>query len=74
MLRVVAEEAAHAELTLDLDEICRDGARRMLAVALEAERDACLAALAHEVDEHGHRLVVGNGHARPRVIASVSNA
>jgi len=70
MLRVVAEEAAHAELALDLDEICRDGARRMLAVALEAERDACLAALAHEVDEHGHRLVVGNGHARPRVIAT----
>ncbi len=70
MLRVVAEEAAHAELTLDLDEICREGARRMLAVALEAERDACLAALADEVDERGHRLVVGNGHARPRVIVT----
>ncbi len=70
MLRVVAEEGVHAELTLDLDEICREGARRMLAVALEAERDACLAALAHEVDERGHRLVVGNGHARARVIAT----
>lgn len=42
----------------------------MLAGALEAERDAYLAALAEEVDERGHRLVVGNDHARPRVIAT----
>ena len=37
-----------AELSLDLDAICREGARRMLAAALEAERDAYLAALADE--------------------------
>ncbi len=37
---------------------------------LEAERDAYLAALAEEVDERGHRLVVGNGHAQARVIAT----
>ncbi len=42
----------------------------MPAGALEAEGDARVAALAHEVDERGHRLVVGNGHARPRVIAT----
>ena len=42
----------------------------MLGAALEAERDAYLAALAGEVDEDGHRLVVGNGRARPRVIAT----
>jgi len=70
MLRVVADDDASAELVLDLDTICREGARRMLAGALEAERDAYLAALAEEVDEQGHRLVVGNGHARPRVIAT----
>ena len=40
MLRVVADDGAGAELTLGLDEICREGARRMLAAALEAEADA----------------------------------
>src|SRR5207247_1535791 len=56
--------------TLALDEICRAGARRMLAAALEAERDAYLASFVDERDEDGRRLVVGNGHARPRVIAT----
>jgi hypothetical protein len=35
---------ADAELCLDLDQIVREGARRMLAAALEAEVDAYLAA------------------------------
>ena len=70
MLRVVANEGARAELSVDLDVICREGARRMLAAALEAERDAYLAAFADERDEDGHRLVVGNGRAQPRVIAT----
>ena len=39
MLRVLADEGAGAELALAIDEICREGARRMLAVALEAEAD-----------------------------------
>jgi transposase-like protein len=70
MLRVVADDDARAELTLGLDEICREGARRMLAAALEAEADAYIAALGDERDEDGHRLVVRNGHAEPRVIAT----
>jgi putative transposase len=70
MLRVVADGAARAELSVDLDEICREGARRMLATALGAERDAYLAAFAGERDENGHRLVVGNGRARPRAIST----
>jgi len=70
MLRVVADDDARAELTFDLDAICREGARRMLAVALEAEVDAYTAALVGELDDDGHRLVVRNGHARPRVIAT----
>jgi transposase-like protein len=70
MLRVLADDDAGAELTPALDEICREGARRMLAAALEAERDAYIAMLADERDELGHRLVVGIGHARPRVIAT----
>ena len=38
----------------------------MLAAALEAEVDAYVSGLMHEVDEHGKRLVVRNGHAQPR--------
>jgi putative transposase len=34
----------------------------MLAVALQAEVSALIDAHAAEVDENGHRLVVGNGH------------
>ena len=55
-----------------LDEICRDGARRMLAAALEAEVDAYVEAHTGELDEDGHRLVVRNGHARPREVATVA--
>ena len=70
MLSVVADDAAQAELRLDLDELFREGARRMLAVALEAEVDAYIAASAAVVDERGHRLVRRNGHAPARTIAA----
>jgi hypothetical protein len=70
MLRVASNDDVRAELSVDLDEICREGARRMLAAALEAERDAYLAAFADDHDEDDHRLVVGNGRARARVIAT----
>lgn len=51
MLSVVANEQARDELRLDLDAIVREGARRMLAAALEAEVDDYLAAHAAERDE-----------------------
>jgi putative transposase len=70
MLNVVAEETARTELGASLDEICREGARRMLAVALEVEVDAYVEALVDELDEDGNRLVVRNGHARPRTITT----
>jgi putative transposase len=65
---VVNNEQARDELALGLDELVREGARRMLATALEAEVAAYIAAYASELDERGHRLVVRNGHARPREI------
>jgi hypothetical protein len=37
MLSVITDAQAHEELRLDLDAIVREGARRMLAAALEAE-------------------------------------
>ena len=72
MLSVVVDEQARAELTTDLDELFREGARRMLAAALEAEVEAYLAAHAELVDEHGHRLVVRNGHAPARSLTTGS--
>jgi putative transposase len=70
MLSVVPDDAAQAELRLELDELFCEGARRMLAVALEAEVQAYIAAHAELIDEHGHRLVVRNGHAPARAITT----
>jgi putative transposase len=72
MLKVVADEAAREDLAASLDEIVREGARRMLAAALEEEVAAYVAAYAGERDESGRRLVVRNGHARPRQVTTVA--
>jgi putative transposase len=56
------------QFMLDLDEIAREGARRMLAEALEAEVEAYVEAARGERDERGHALVVRNGHARKRKV------
>jgi putative transposase len=74
MLSVVTDAQAQDELRLDLDQLVREGARRMLAAALEAEVDAYLAAHAAERDEHGRRLVVRNGHARQRQVTTAAGA
>ena len=74
MLSVATNARADAELCLDLDQIVREGARRMLAAALEAEVDDYLAASAGERDEQGRRLVVRNGHARQREVTTVAGA
>jgi transposase-like protein len=49
-----------------LDELAREGARRMIAVALEAEVDDYVERFAEELDDEGHRMVVRNGRARQR--------
>ena len=51
-----------------LDDLAREGARRMIAAALEAEVDEYVGAFVDEVDEDGHRLVVRNGRARERKV------
>ncbi|MFL6072057.1 MAG: IS256 family transposase [Mycobacteriales bacterium] len=53
-----------------VDEIVREGARRMLAAALEAEVDGYLAELADQRDKAGRRLVVRNGFHGERTIAT----
>jgi hypothetical protein len=51
MLSVVADAATRAAMQVDLDELVGEGARRILAAALEAEVDDYLAAYAAEWDE-----------------------
>src|SRR5687768_12686928 len=57
-----------------LDEIVRDGARQMLAAALQAEVAAFIDAHREEVDEQGRRLVVRNGFHDPREVATAAGA
>ena len=57
-----------------LDEIVRDGARQMLAAALQAEVATYVAAHAGEVDEQGHRLVVRNGYHAEREVTTAAGA
>jgi putative transposase len=53
-----------------LDELVAEGARRMLAAALEAEVDAYVSSLIDERGGDGKRLVVRNGHAVPRSLVT----
>jgi transposase-like protein len=57
-----------------LDELVREGARAMLAAALQAEVAAYVEAFAGEVDEHGRRLVVRNGYHVGREVATAAGA
>jgi putative transposase len=72
MLSVVTDEQSRAGLATDLDGLVREGARRMLAAALEAEVDTYLAAHHELTDERGHRLVRRNGHAQPRQVTTAA--
>jgi transposase-like protein len=57
-----------------IDEIVREGARRMLAEALQAEVDAYIGAHAAERDGNGRRLVVRNGSHEPREVLTSAGA
>jgi putative transposase len=80
MLKVVHQESetnAHAPAGVGgslLDELVRDGARAMLAAALQAEVGAYVDAFADQLDEHGHRMVVRNGFHEPREVSTAAGA
>lgn len=76
MLKVVHDEAESNGNagSLLIDEIVRDGARQMLAVALQAEVAAYIDAHAEERDEAGHRLVVRNGFHAQREVTTAAGA
>jgi transposase-like protein len=54
------------EIVVALDDLAREGARRMIATALEAEVADYIERFADERDADGRRLVVRNGRARER--------
>jgi transposase-like protein len=56
------------EITVSLDELAREGARRMIAAALRAEADEYIERFSEEVDDDGHRVVVRNGRAQERKV------
>ncbi len=78
MLKVVQDkrESNENEVSVGgasvLDELVRDAARQMLAVALAAEVTAYVEACVEEVDEHGRRLVVRNGHRVERDVVTAA--
>ena len=79
MLTVVPEEGSSHEDRKDgssslIDEIVREGARRMLAEALHAEVEAYIAAHAAERDANGRRLVVRNGSHQSREVLTSAGA
>src|ERR1700737_4028148 len=57
-----------------LDEIVRDGARQMLAAALQAEVAAYIEQFAEHLDERGRRLVVRNGYHHERDVLTAAGA
>jgi putative transposase len=70
MLKVVRDGAdGQADgLCLGLDDLAREGARRMLAAALEAEVTSYVERHRSERDEAGRALVVRNGRAQARQV------
>jgi putative transposase len=78
MLKVVHDADASNENGTSggslLDEIVRDGARAMLAAALQAEVAAYIDTHLGEVDENGYRLVLRNGYHRPREVITAAGA
>ena len=61
-------EGKAPEITDSLDELARQGARRMILAALELEVAQYVQELRHLRDELDHAMVVRNGHARERTI------
>src|SRR5258708_3886732 len=74
VLTVVADSGSTRDGTSLLDDVVREGARRMLAAALEAGGAPYLADRAGQRDQGGRRLVVRNGYRCPRQVATSAGA
>jgi putative transposase len=60
------ENGTAPEVQRSLDELAREGARRMIAEALEVEVEEYVNRLRHERDANGHAQVVRNGRDQER--------
>ena len=67
-LTTCATEGQTSEIRKSLDDLAREGARRMIVAALELEVDQYIQQLRHLRDELGRAMVVRNGHAQQRTI------
>jgi hypothetical protein len=74
MLTVAEDAATREELAAGLDEIVREGARRMLAAALEAEVEAYITACPASGTRRGAGWWVRNRHARAGQVTTVAGA
>ena len=70
MLEITTDEqrSTAPEVMQSLDELAREGARRMIAAALSLEADEYIGKLRHLRDEQGHAMVVRNGRAQERTV------
>ena len=78
MLTVVAQEGSEKSAAASsgslMDELVRDGARQMLAAALQAEVAAYIEQFADVLDPDGHRMVVRNGYHQQRDVVTGAGA
>jgi len=70
MLKVVTSKSDdRKEFEFTLDDIARQGARRLLVEALNAEVEEYISQRTEELDKEGHRLVVRNGLGQSRKVS-----
>ena len=67
-------EGQTPEVKETLDDLAREGARRMIAAALEVEVEQYVKSLHHLRDEYGHALVVRNGKSHHERTINLTSA
>lgn len=75
MLKFVpSKQDSEKEFQWSLDEIARQGAKRLLIEALNLEVEEYINQNSKEIDEEGKRLVVRNGVSKSRTVTMGSGA
>ena len=70
LIELPGRQEATDDLISPLDQLVREGARRMLQAALEAEVADYIEHHRNQTNERGHRLVIRNGHLPERDITT----
>jgi len=76
MLELITNDAEGTapEINQSLDDLAREGARRMIAAALDLEVEEYLKMLGPVRDDQGHAAAVRNGRARARTLTLAAGA